>query len=168
MKLKSFFVLTLFLLMLVTPPTSTVFAKPPNRSSFFYFQKYQGWGPALYYGEDVKIHYISLNTWVLNKWPNDDGTWTIRQELTQKGRAYVYNTDDNLIDVKNFRVVEVTHGIVNYEASWYHVYSLQEVEEWRYDWIIPGVYHYACSYTPQKEWQFDYWIKGIGWIHLYP
>ena len=152
-----------FVALMICPAMAT----PPNQSEFDYWQDYSGWGPALYYGQYVNIHHVSVNTWVLNIWDNGDGTWTIRQELTQNGKAYVYDVDGNLIDTKNFRVVEVTQGIVSYEASWYHVYSLQDVEKWEYHWIITSVYHY-WGRAHDNAYQFDYWVKGVGWIHLYP
>ena len=159
--------LSVLVLLAVAMAVPMAMATKPNQSEFDYWQSYSGWGPALYYEEDVNIHHVAVNTWVLNKFDNGDGTWTIKQELTQKGKAYVYDMSGNLIDEKNFRVVEVTHGIVDYEASWYHVYSLVFVEEWRYDWIITGIYHYACK-CHDGVWSFDYWVKGVGWTHLYP
>lgn len=140
----------------------------PNEANFDYWQAYDGWGPALVYGQAVNIHYVAVNTWVLNMKDNGDGTWTIRQELNQKGFAYIYDiTGTTLLDTKNFRVVEVAHGIVDYLATWYHVYSLAYVEKHNYEWIIPGVYHYHVAILDGwSSYIFEYWTKPSGWVTL--
>ncbi len=144
--------------------TTLVTAKP-SKAEFDYWQDYYGWGPALYYGQSVRVHYLATNTWVLNMKDNGDGTWTINQELTQKGFAYVYDiTGTTLLDTKNFRVVEVTHGTVTYMAEWYHVYSLSYIKKHEYRWIITSVYHWHDSIMNGWEsYIFEYWVKGEGW-----
>jgi|GEM_PF-6649536 len=139
----------------------------PNEAEFDYWQDYD-WGPAVYYGQDVRINYVATNTWVLKMKDNGDGTWTIRQTLTQNGVAYVYDiTGSTLLDTKNFRVVEVAHGTVNYVADWYHVYSLSYIDKHEYHWLIPGVYHYHVAILDGWEsYIFECWVKGEGWTTL--
>ena len=139
----------------------------PSKAEFDYWQTYSGWGPALAYGQEVTINYVAMNTWVLNMKDNGDGTWTIRQELTQKGFAYVYDTSGTLNDTKNFRVVEVAHGTVDYSATWYHLYDIAYVEKHEYHWIIPGVYHYHVAIKDGWSYYiFEYWTKPSGWVTL--
>jgi hypothetical protein len=139
----------------------------PSQEDFNYWQDYYGWGPALFYGQNVKIHYLAVNTGVLNMKDNGDGTWTIDQELTQKGFAHIYDiTGTTLLDTKNFRVIEITQGIVDFSASWYSVYLLNYIEKEEYHWIIPGVYHYHASIV-DNDWDsalFEYWIRTYGWL----
>ena len=144
-----------------------VYAKP-SQAEFDYWQDYYGWGPALVYDQPVRIHYLAMNTWVLNMKDNGDGTWTIKQTLTQKGFAYIYDiTGNTLLDTKNFRVVEVTHGTVDYMADWYYVYTLSYIEKEEYHWIISGVYHYHVSILDDwSSYIFEYWTKPSGWVAL--
>jgi len=152
-----------FVALIICPAMAT----PPSRSEFLRIQTYVDWGPALYYGDCV-IRYEAVNTWVLNIWDNGDGTWTIKQELTRNGKAYVCEkVCHNPIDTKNFHVVEVIHGIANFTASLYKVHELQYVKEWNYHWIITSICHYVGQ-AHDNVFQYDYWVKGTGWIHPCP
>ncbi|MBD3156015.1 MAG: hypothetical protein GF368_05180 [Candidatus Aenigmarchaeota archaeon] len=137
----------LILSMLAIP----VFAGKSSVAEFDYWQEYSGWGPALYYGEDVNIHYEATNRWVLNKEEMGENDWYIEQSLTQRGTAWIYNLDENLLDKRNFRVVEITKGYVDKEQDWYHVRDVDTLEEWNYHWKIPGVYHFFGHYPNEDE-----------------
>ena len=165
--MKKLVLLGVIIIFLITfVGTGTAMAGKPSTSEFTWWQAYCGWGPGEYYGENVLVHYESINRWVLNKQATDGG-WNIEQALTQSGTADVYELGDvscsqwsaseptgygDLIaSGLKFHVVENTKGHVTTDKSWYHVSQVDTLQEWNYHWIINGVYHYFASYH-NGEW----------------
>lgn len=143
----------------------------PFYSQFDYWQPggYDGWGPALYYGQRVQVHYVAVNEWTMTRKQLDTDLWWVRQSLTQRGTAYVWNWDKTtLLDTQPFNVDEVTIGEVTYLANWYHVYSFSYVDKWHYHWRIGGIYHYWGFAKDGVFLEFGYWVQGVGTTILYP
>lgn len=150
---------------------STTETLGPFYSDFDYWQPggYNGWGPALYYDQPVQVHYVATNEWTMTRKELDTELWWVRQSLTQRGTAYVWNWDkDTLLDTKPFNVNEVTTGEVGYLANWYHVYSFSYVDKWHYRWHIDGIYHYWGRAKDGVFLEFAYWVQGVGTTILYP
>ena len=175
MKAKSFVMGVVLLLAALAISIPAVDATPPNKSKFSWTQDYDGWGPALYYGEPVRVQYEAVNTWHVEIRDNSDGTWYVNQELTQDGTAYIYALDDGeLLDVKRFRVTEITHGTVSELKSWYYILDFDYVDQWNYHWIIPGVYHfvaYGRDFPIEEIWDnivYECWVRGVGWTQIWP
>jgi len=118
-----------------------------------------------YYGQAVWVHYVAVNEWTMTR-KQLDADWWLRQSLTQRGTAYVWNEDKTtLLDTQPFTVNEKTHGTVNYLANWYHVTSFASVDFWDYHWHIDGIYHYwGHAKDDYDNRVFKYWIRGYGWF----
>jgi len=152
-----------------------VLATPPSvYEEFHWVQTYDGWGPALYYGETVTIEYYAVNRWHVEMKDNGDGTWTVNQELTQDGIAYIYDAEGNLIDKRRFRVTEITLGVVSNKQDWYYILDFDYVKEWQYHWIVTGVYHFKAEgqkFDIADYWNsvtYSYWVRGFGWTQMWP
>ncbi len=168
MKTKTFTMALLVAITLTMTVSVALASKPSVDPNFEWWQFYDGWGPAEYYGQKVLVHYTAVNKWTLEK-TSIDGGFMIIQALTQNGVAEVYDattgepfTDswgapglkgDLIESGLKFRVVENTKGISSLDQTWYHVYDIDiELQEWNYHWIITnGVYHYFGQYQ-NGEW----------------
>ncbi|MCJ7539089.1 MAG: hypothetical protein MUO88_05430 [Desulfobacterales bacterium] len=114
-------------------------AEPPDTADFFYDQHYPDWGPALYYGQDVRIIYNGINWWIFK-----DG----RFRLAIQGVAKVYAGDStdpaDLIDTRPFYNTEMWYEPENtwgWPVSWYTC----GVKILEYNWSILGVYDYTLT-----------------------
>ena len=127
-------------------------------------QDYAGWGPACYYGQDVRIVYDATNTWT---YVAKDGD--VRETLVQNGTAQVYDVGGNLLDERTFHVTERffdagtdvairrDYGTnVWYEAS--HLWWSADLEQYHYAWNIPGVYRFR-AWNRYGDWRYG-WSSG--------
>ena len=130
-----------------------------------YWQFYRGWGPACYYGQYVRVHYLGMKHW--NWIVSEDGD--VHQNLTQNGIAEVYEGDasrnpGNLIDIRPFHCIEkyFDAGGDNselrgnmYKASrnrWYSPY----MEKYHYLFQINGIYRNECwNKNGNSSWGFS-------------
>ena len=114
-------------------------AGPPDTPDFFYDQHYSDWGPALYYGQDVRIIYNGINWWIFK-----DG----RFRMTIQGMAKVYAGDStdpaDLIDTKPFYNTEVRYEPEN-TGGWPENWYTCSVKILEYTWTILGVYDYSLT-----------------------
>ena len=131
---------------------------------FHWDQSYYGWGPACYYGQDVRVIYDATNTWTYTV---KEGN--VRETLVQNGIAKIYDMSGNLLDERAFHVTErffdagtdvaLRHDYgssVWYEAS--HNWWNSNLEEYDYIWKIPGVYDYRC-WNRSGDWGYG-WTSG--------
>ena len=143
--------------------------------TFHWVQDYYGWGPACYYGQNVRVIYDATNTWtyVVQK-------GNVRETLVQNGTAKVYDLDGNLLDERAFHVTERffdaggdvairnEYGTsVWYQAS-HNPYS-SNLEEYHYIWKIPGVYDFRI-WNRSGNWDYG-WTSGDcegGWPDGWP
>ena len=145
--LKTFLIFSMIILVAITGALATPPDLPDGRQGaglidtpdFFYDQHYSDWGPALYYGQDVRIIYTGINQWIFK-----DG----RFRLTIQGMAKVYADDStdpaDLIDTKPFYNTEAWYEPKNtwgWPVSWYNC----SVEVLEYNWMILGVYNYYLT-----------------------
>ena len=142
---------------------------------FHWVQDYDGWGPACYYGQNVRVVYDATNTWTYVLKKGD-----VQETLVQNGTAKIYDMDGNLLDERAFTVTErffdagvdvaVRHDYgtsVWYEASnnWWDL----NLEEYQYIWAIPGVYDFRC-WNRSGDWGYG-WTSGDcegGWPDGWP
>jgi len=133
---------------------------------FHLVQDYYSWGPACYYGQNVRVVYDATNIWtyVLKK-------GNVTETLVQNGTAKIYEIDTpgNLLDECAFTVMErffdegvdvaIRHDYgtsVWYEAS--HNWWNANLEEYEYIWKIPGVYDFRC-WNRRGDWGYA-WTSG--------
>jgi len=146
MNTKTNVVVMTFLFVFLYAP---VFAAPPDSAPFTWVQTYTGWGPALYYGEQVTVNYTGTNRWKFK-----DG----RFNLMIEGTSEIYRGDSilgELIEVRPFHNTEVwcePENTWGWPVSWWSC----GVEQLRYRWIIPGVYSYEVT---AKDGFWTYEIK---------
>ena len=145
-------------------------------SEWDYVQTYNGWGPACYYGEPVRVEYHATNSWTYVLWRGD-----VRETLVQNGTAKVYDLANNLLDEFTFHVTErffdagadvaIRHewgSTVWYQASgglWTH----PDLEEYYYIWKIPGRYDFRAR-NRGGSWSCG-WTSGDcedGWPDGWP
>lgn len=146
-----------------------------SHAGFHWEQDYSGWGPACYYGQDVRVVYDATNTWTYVLKGDD-----VRETLVQNGTAKVYDMAGNLLDVRAFHVTErffdagtdvaIQHDygtFVWYEAS--HNWWNANLEEYFYIWKIPGVYDFRI-WNRGGDWSLA-WTSGDcegGWPDGWP
>lgn len=171
---------TLLVILAISMALPLIGATKPNSAPFTWTDEFSegSYGPNLYYGEDVYVEYTAINTWHVESKDNGDGTWDVNQELTQKGFAYVYASDgDELLDKRNFRVVEITLGTVDSVKSWYYILDFHYVKNWNYHWKIAGIYHFTAegkkfdNFDIDDYWAggtYSAWVKGSGWQQSWP
>jgi len=129
-------------------------------------QNYSGWGPACYYGQDVRVVYEATNTWTWVLYKNGD----VREILVQNGVARVYDMEGSLLDTRAFHVTErffdaggdvaIRHeyggGAVWYQVS--HNPYTDKLEDYYYVWKIPGVYDFrVINRNGAVSWG---WVSG--------
>jgi hypothetical protein len=132
--------------------------------SFHWVQEYRGWGPACYYGKNVRIVYDATNKW---RYVVKNGD--IQETLVQDGTAKIYDMDLNLIDDRPFTATErfldvgtdvaVRHDFMT--SVWYqvsHHWLDSNLEDYQYVWRIPGVYDYQ-SWNRNGIWRYQ-WASG--------
>ena len=68
---------------------------------FYWDQSYLGWGPACYYGQDVRVIYNATNTWTYIFKKGD-----VQETLVQNGTTQIYDMYGNLLDERAFTVME--------------------------------------------------------------
>ena len=111
---------------------------------FYWDQTYSGWGPANYYGQNVRVVYTATNTltWV-------EKETSVRETLVQNGTATVYDISGNIIDERPFHCLEVFEDegkdLAIKQGDWWNAgYSWWDsrLESYHYLWKIQGVYTY--------------------------
>jgi len=119
--------------------------------NWVHIQEYYGWGPAKYYGEDVKVVYTATNSWTVNQEPEtvDVEGATLRQNLQQKGTAKIYSiATGQLLDTRPFvcHELDIDENIDagSWVGSWYVAWGrdMSKLERVHYEWKIVGVYHF--------------------------
>jgi hypothetical protein len=141
-------------ILLMAVPTAVLAGDPPNVAEFYWLQTYNGWGPALYYGETVTVVHEGTNRWHFK-----DG----RFQLKIHGTATVYaggSATGSPIDVRPFENEEMWYEPDNtwgWPVSWWSC----GVKRLYYRWSIPGVYDYVVT---AKD---GYWTLDIT-VHTSP
>ena len=143
-------------------------------NDFTHSQTYFGWGPAVYYGEDVRVEYNSENTWMNIVKENKDGTYDLYQVLNQVGQAEIYSVaTDELIEIRKFiaheRDVDDGMDAGDWSGTWYVAWALDfsKLELLDYEWKIPGVYHFRSIAEHGVYTVYEYTVPGVmtySWI----
>jgi len=164
--------IVLFGILLIGVVTSSVIAKTTRytHANWTYTEVYIGWGPADYYGEDVRVEYTSDNSWTVNQEPGtiDVEGATLRQNLQQKGTVEIYSVaTGELLDTRRFICHErdLDEGIDagSWDGTWYVAWGkdFSKLEELHYEWKIPGVYHFRAEAINGVYLVYDYWTHKI-------
>lgn len=172
---KSLVILIAVLLSLsVTSPALA--AKPTISQGQFkadidYWQFYQDWGPACYYGQNVGVHYSGTKHWNWVVSENGD----VHQNMVQNGKAEVYEIDasrnpGNLIDIRPFHCMEryFDAGGDNselrgnmYKASG-NFWSSPSMEKYHYLFQINGIYRFEC-WNKNGNWSWGVCSGTYSW-----
>ena len=138
--------------------------------NWVHIQIYDGWGPAEYYGEAVKIVYTANNSWTLNQEPGTPPTEgeTLRQVLQQRGKAEIYSVATNeLIETREFicHEIDVDEGVDAgiWDGTWYVAWGtdFSKLEKLDYEWKIPGVYIYRAVAINGVYVEFSIWVHPM-------
>ena len=160
----------LFTALALTSPVGAKNTKETNvyRTDWTHIQDYD-FGPAEYYGENVRVVYNAINKWV-QKIDGED----IWQNLKQTGTAEIYSlATGELLDIRPFECTEkvidegMDGGTLNgtwYNAAW--SWWSADLELYDYSWKIPGVYHF-WTYNIDGNLSMGYKVPSVGttiWI----
>jgi len=133
-------------------------------------QDYYGWGPADYYGEDVRVVYVADNSWIVQIKENKDGSKDLYQVLQQKGIAEIYSiATGELLDTREFvaheRDVDKGMDAGTWDGTWYVAWGedFSKLELLDYEWKIPGVYHFRALARNGVYEIYEYKVPGVSY-----
>lgn len=163
--------IALLVLTILVTSVSLVMAKTEKYTyeGWTHTQDYYGWGPADYYGENVRVEYTSTNSWIVNQNKGD-----LYQVLKQKGTAEIYSiATGELLDTREFiaheRDVDKGTDAGTWDGTWYVAWGkdFSKLELLDYEWKIPGVYHFRALAKNGVYSVYEYKVPGVttySWI----
>ena len=164
----------MMLMMFMTSAAASTTVNKYEWGPWIHTQDYYGWGPALYYGEDVHVVYESVNQWTVKIKTNKDSTQDLMQNLQQHGTAKIYSiATGELLDTREFFCYEkdIDDGMDagTWDGTWYVAWGLDfsKLEVLQYEWLIPGVYHFRAYAENGVYLQYEYTVPGViyySWI----
>ena len=163
--------IVLLCVLLIGGMTTSVVAKTTRYTyqNWVYTEDYYGWGPAEYYGENVRVVYTADNSWTSNQEPGTfDSEATLRQNLQQRGTADIYSIAmGELIETREFFCYEqdVDEGMDagSWDFTWYVAWGtdFSKLERLHYLWKISGVYHFRAEAENGVYLVYTYWAHKM-------